>query len=44
MAGVSSIQRVNTAGGLAPGEACGPANAGAVARVPYTADYNFLVR
>lgn len=39
---VSSIQRVNTAGGTAPKEPCSRANAGAVARVPYTADYRFF--
>jgi hypothetical protein len=39
---VSFIQRVNTVGGVAPAGACGPANTGATARVPYTADYYFL--
>jgi len=34
------IQRVNTAGGLAP--AAGPTQAGQEARVPYTADYYFF--
>lgn len=43
-ANVTSIQRVNTTGGLAPAGGCGAANTGAVARVPYTADYNFLMR
>jgi uncharacterized protein DUF3455 len=36
---VTSIQRVATAGGLAPSGAC--AEAGARARVPYSADYYF---
>lgn len=37
--GVTSIQRVNTAGGQAP---TAPCTAGASARVPYTADYYFF--
>jgi len=36
---VTSVQRLNTAGGAAPGTACSQANAGEKARVPYTADY-----
>jgi len=39
---VTSIQRVNTAGGLEPREGCGPSESGARARVEYTADYYFL--
>jgi len=39
---VSSVQRLNTVGGAAPKTACGAGNAGAVARVPYTADYYLL--
>jgi hypothetical protein len=39
---VTSIQRVNTAGGLAPAAACSRASAAAPARVPYTADYYFF--
>ena len=39
---VTSVQRVNTLGGAAPKTACGAGNAGAVARVPYTADYYLL--
>jgi len=39
--GVSSIQRVNTAGGAAPATDCGPETAGHRARVSYTADYYF---
>jgi len=41
---VSGIQRVNTVGGLAPASPCARTNLGAVARVPYTADYYFLSR
>ena len=37
---VSSIQRVSTTGGVAPAGDC--AEAGAKARVPYTADYYFF--
>jgi hypothetical protein len=40
--GITSIQRVNTVGGIAPKTTCGAANTGAVARVPYTADYYLL--
>jgi Protein of unknown function (DUF3455) len=36
-----SIQRVRTAGGIAPTQACTSANAKQVARVPYTATYYF---
>lgn len=39
---VSSIQRIDTVGGIAPAAAgCTPATAGSIARVPYTADYLF---
>jgi len=38
---IRSIQRVNTAGGVAPGGGCTAATSGAPARVPYTADYYF---
>lgn len=38
-AAVTSIQRVNTAGGLAPTKRCDAASAGTVDKVPYTADY-----
>jgi hypothetical protein len=38
-----SIQRVNTVGGKAPADGCGPAQAGAQARVPYKAVYYFYV-
>jgi hypothetical protein len=39
---VTSVQRVNTVGGAAPREGCSQTSAGAVARVPYTADYYFI--
>lgn len=38
---VTSIQRVNTAGGTAPQGGCAQATAGAQARIQYTADYYF---
>lgn len=37
----ASIQRVATAGGVAPTDPCGAANANQFARVPYTATYFF---
>lgn len=37
----TSIQRVRTAGGIAPPEGCGPASVGQIARVPYTATFYF---
>ncbi|MBK8739993.1 MAG: DUF3455 domain-containing protein [Betaproteobacteria bacterium] len=40
---VTSIQQVNTAGGLAPAAGCTPVTAGAMARMPYTADYRLFV-
>lgn len=40
--GVTSIQRVNTVGGVAPIVSCTQANSGQAARMPYTADYYFL--
>jgi hypothetical protein len=43
-AGVTSIQRVATYGGVEPGQPCTGANAGTEARVPYTADYVFYKR
>ena len=39
---VTSIQRVNTAGGSAPKAGCSQAAAGALARINYTADYYFF--
>jgi hypothetical protein len=43
-AGVTSIQRVNTTGGVAPPGGCSAANAGAESRVPFTAQYYFYKR
>ena len=39
---VSSIQRVNTAGGVAPADGCSRETAGRSARVGYRADYYFF--
>jgi Protein of unknown function (DUF3455) len=39
---VTSIQRVNTVGGVAPKSGCSETTAGARARVDYTADYYFF--
>ena len=39
---VTSIQRVNTAGGVAPPSGCSQATLGTTARVDYTADYYFF--
>ena len=39
---VMSVQRVNTAGGMAPKVGCSESNAGTPVRVPYTADYYFF--
>ena len=39
---VSSIQRVNTVGGVAPATGCAGDSAGKTARIPYTADYYFF--
>ena len=39
---ITSIQRVNTAGGLAPAAGCSQAAAGTLARIGYTADYYFF--
>jgi hypothetical protein len=41
-AGVTSVQRVNTAGGAAPARTCDASTIGVVERVPYTADYVLL--
>ena len=43
-AGVTSIQRVNTQGGVAPAGGCGPAADGAESRVAFSADYYFYKR
>jgi hypothetical protein len=40
---VSSIQRVNTVGGVAPATPCTEQFAGTPARVPYTADYRLFM-
>jgi hypothetical protein len=42
--GVTSIQRVNTAGGVAPLEGCNDTNIGKEARVSFAADYYFYKR
>jgi uncharacterized protein DUF3455 len=39
--GVTSVQRVNTAGGVAPAGGCGDATVGTESRVAFTADYYF---
>lgn len=39
--GVKSIQRVHTAGGVAPSQPCSSSNVKQIARVPYTATYYF---
>ena len=39
---VTSIQRLNTVGGVAPAAGCSQGNAGTVGRVSYTADYYFF--
>jgi len=39
---VTSIQRVNTVGGIAPAPGCSQATAGTPTRVNYTADYYFF--
>ena len=39
---VTSVQRVNTVGGVAPKAGCSQASAGTPARIIYTADYYFL--
>ncbi len=44
LAPVTSIQRVNTVGGLAPSLPCDAGKAGTSVKVPYTADYRYFVR
>lgn len=44
MSEVSSVQRIHTAGGVAPSGGCSAADVGKRARVPYTSDYVFLVK
>jgi hypothetical protein len=41
LAGVSAIQRINTAGGTPPGQPCDLAHLNAEVRVPYEATYFF---
>jgi len=41
---VTSIQRVNTVGGVAPMGGCDPSRVGTPVRVAYTADYVFFTR
>jgi hypothetical protein len=41
LAGVTFIQRVDTAGGAAPTEGCDAAHSGEQREVPYTANYHF---
>ena len=41
-AGVTSVQRVNTVGGVAPARTCDASTIGVVERVPYAADYVLL--
>jgi len=41
LAPTTSVQRIDTQGGVAPAAACAAANAKQVARVPYTATYVF---
>jgi hypothetical protein len=38
-AGVTSVQRIHTVGGLAPAKTCDGGTLGAIERVPYSADY-----
>lgn len=42
LAKITSVQRVNTAGGTAPAGGCDAASLGRTERVPYTADYILL--
>ena len=41
LADVTSIQRLNTSGGVAPATGCDAGHVGTNARVPYSADYLF---
>lgn len=41
MTDITSIQRLDTVGGIAPATGCDAAHAGATANVPYTAEYFF---
>ncbi|NKI95225.1 DUF3455 domain-containing protein [Rhizobacter sp. SG703] len=42
LAKITSVQRVNTAGGAVPAASCDAASLGRTERVPYTADYILL--
>ena len=42
LAGVTSVQRVNTRGGKASASGCDAAHAGGEERIPYSADYRFF--
>jgi hypothetical protein len=42
--GVTSVQRVNTVGGVAPSTGCSDTTAGTEVRVPFRADYYFYKR
>ncbi|HZI55919.1 MAG TPA: DUF3455 domain-containing protein [Verrucomicrobiae bacterium] len=44
LSGVTTIQRINTVGGLAPAEGCTAANIEAEFKSSYTADYYFYAR
>jgi hypothetical protein len=44
LSAVTSVQRLNTAGGVAPDAGCSEATAGTRARVNYTADYYFFTQ
>lgn len=41
---VSTVRRVHTRGGMAPVSGCASSTAGAVERIPYTADYYFFTK
>jgi hypothetical protein len=43
-AGVTTIQRIDTVGGAAPKDGCGPQAVGEQVRVPYSAQYVFYTR
>ncbi|HEX2541334.1 MAG TPA: DUF3455 domain-containing protein [Caldimonas sp.] len=42
LSGVTSVQRIHTAGGTAPSSGCDAASAGSTTRVPYVAQYRFF--
>jgi hypothetical protein len=42
LAHVTSIQRINTKGGVAPTSGCDAAHGGSEYRAPYSADYSFF--